>query len=444
MNWKKLFALIVLAGNLCAINWSQPLDVSIWHDGIGSSPQVLIDRHGDGYASWKRFVNSSYRMEGSTFFWPYSTWCSPSTIAENPAGLTLSSLNVMGNDGENHKIAVWMEILNGSPFARANYYQVWNIWSSPVSISSASATAISQVQVVSNFSGSGVDGETYGNSAAVWVRTDGGSTVIQGNYYLTATFTWSTPFNISATNTNATNPSITISNDNRVVVVWQESNGSNTVIRKRGFTLGGALSSTVTLSAVGADASLPQIVSDGAGYAAIAWTRFDGANTVVQACTCSSDGSLSSVSNISSSGQDATLGQLAMNSLQRAVGIWRLSSGAIQSAALFGGTWSAPITAAASSTTNTSPRVGIDSAGNAVAAWSGTTGSYEILYSALQAVGASGWSPVQTVSNVNAVAREYQLAVSPSGKIILIWATVVSDTSSIIQSAVAPSTSLPD
>ena len=72
--------------------------------------------------------------------------------------------------------------------------------------------------------------DAAGNTAAVWARTNGSHTIIQSTSR-PAGGSWTPVFDLSAAGRNATEPQVAIEPGGRAVAVWSRSNGAHTVIQ---------------------------------------------------------------------------------------------------------------------------------------------------------------------------------------------------------------------
>jgi hypothetical protein len=181
--------------------------------------------------------------------------------------------------------------------------------------------------------------DNLGNAIAVWSRSNGSNnTIIQASRYTYTNGSWSTPEDLSAVGQNASNPKIAIDNLGNAIAVWTRFNGFNGIIQTRRYTYNGSWStpeSVVDLSAVGGNASSPQIAIDNLGNAIAVWSRSNGSNTIIQArrYTYTNGSWLASV-DLSETGGNASSTQIAIDKFGNAIAVWSRyngSNGIIQS-----------------------------------------------------------------------------------------------------------------
>ena len=105
---------------------------------------------------------------------------------------------------------------------------------------------------------------------------------------------WTTPVDVSATEEDASLQIVAAPN-NTLTAIWSRSDDANELIQTSTSSDAGATWSTPsTLSATGQDASQPQIVADSNNTLTAIWSRYDGANYIIQSSTLASQSSESS------------------------------------------------------------------------------------------------------------------------------------------------------
>ena len=145
-------------------------------------------------------------------------------------------------------------------------------------------------------------------------------------------------------------------------------------VKARMISADGVLGAPITLSARGGGAFNPQIASDPAGDAVAVWTRWDGANTRVQARTISRNGALGPIHTLSAAGQNAGSPKVAIDADGDAVVVWgRFRPGTrvyVQAATVSrGGAVGPTRNLCCVGKDAAAPQVTIDREGDAVAVW---------------------------------------------------------------------------
>ena len=257
--------------------------------------------------------------------------------------------------------------------------------------------------------------------------------------------TWVLPTDLSVAGRNATVPQIAIDAAGEAVAVWRGSDGTNTIIQAAARPPGGAFSPLPDLSLAGGDAFEPQIGITPGGEAIAVWTRFNGANFVIQAAVRPPGGSFSPLPDLAA-GQSVTRPQIAINAAGEAIAVWESFNGAntiIQAAVRPpGGIFSPLFALSAAGKSSFLPQIAIGSAGEAVAVWRGSDGISQVIQAAARAPGGA-FSPLPDVSagapnpSEPRNASEPQIAIGPGGEAVAVWGR--SDgTNTIVQAAVRP------
>src|SRR5690606_12704466 len=88
-----------------------------------------------------------------------------------------------------------------------------------------------------------------------------------------------------------------------------------------------------------------------------------------------------------------------------------------------GGSWSGEVSLESGSGAATAPKVGIDDAGNVIAVWNQSDGSRSNIWASRYDVGDQAWAPAALLETNNfGAAWEVDLAVSPGGSAVAVWA----------------------
>jgi len=284
--------------------------------------------------------------------------------------------------------------------------------------------------------------DATGTATAVWVRNTGSGSIIQSSTRPSGG-SWSTPEDLSASGQNAFNPQVTVDATGTAIAVWSRSNGSNTIIQASTRPSGGSWSTPVGLSETGQDATNPQVTVDATGTAIAVWSRSNGTNTNIQASTRPSGVSWTTpADNLSAVGQDASAPQVTVDATGTAIAVWSRSNGTntiIQSSTRpSGGPWSTPIAdLSATGQDASAPQVTVDATGTATAVWSRSNGTNTIIQSSTRASGGS-WMTPEDLSEPLGSAIQPQVTVDPTGLATAVW-NRNDGSNNIIQSSMRPS-----
>lgn len=235
---------------------------------------------------------------------------------------------------------------------------------------------------------------------------------------------WTGAQTISTAGGNAYTPSIAVSRSGSVAAIWARHNGTNLLSetgylpRGRTWTIGGVGSGQL----VGGET---QVGVDAAGNAVFLWGGPQGS---VDTAYRRDDGFDLGGDELTPSGGGGSLEpQLAVGDDGTAVAVWvqqdiGLASVFAATRSGSGGWQFSPEPLSAGGPFAASPRVAVDSRGNAVAAWIEDLSSsgLHVLRAATRPVGGS-WSESVLVSDVDEGPTAPSLAVDPNGNAYLVW-----------------------
>jgi hypothetical protein len=166
-----------------------------------------------------------------------------------------------------------------------------------------------------------------GTSTVVWTRFDGSHWLIQGQRLDPAGAPDGAVANLSAGGRDAAEPQLAIDEEGRATVAWERYDGSNFIVQARRLNSAGVPAAVQNLSAAGRDAAEPQLAIDADGTATVVWSRFDGANFMVQRRDVAADGNLSSTESVSAPGRRAGAPAVARGSDGTLAMVWRRFAG---------------------------------------------------------------------------------------------------------------------
>jgi hypothetical protein len=263
-----------------------------------------------------------------------------------------------------------------------------------------------------------------GNAVMVWVQSDGANDRVTTRRR-SAWGALSGIQTLSAAGRNAYAPALAVDPTGNSVIAWLRFDGTNTRVQAVRRSASGALSAVKTLSAAGQDTVEPVSVGvDDNGNAVIAWSRYDGSVNRIQAVRWGADGSIGSVQTLSASGADALEPAVAVDPDGNAVVVWSRSDGAnsriqaIRRAA--GGNLSSVKNLSTSGRDAHAPRVGIDAQGSAIVAWLRSDGSNDRVQVRRRSRGGT-LTAVQNLSAAGQSALTPSLAVDGTGRAVVAW-----------------------
>ena len=174
-----------------------------------------------------------------------------------------------------------------------------------------------------------VDVAPDGTATIVWRRFDGFHPLIQARRIAPDGTSEEAAQRLSEPSQDAVEPEVAVGPDGTATVVWSRYDGANPIVQMRRVAPDGTLGTIDALSAVGGNAIEPQVdlAPDGAGT--VVWNRFDGANWVIQGQRLSPAGAVEgSVLDLSAAGRSAAEPRLAVGADGVTTAVWDRNNGA--------------------------------------------------------------------------------------------------------------------
>jgi hypothetical protein len=322
-------------------------------------------------------------------------------------------------DASGNALAVWQGFDGTSFVAQSAFRPAGGAFAAPLDLSATGHNA-ADPQVA--FDGSG-------NALAVWDRSNGTSSIVQGAFR-PATGTFAAPVDISVAGVagrDAFDPQVAFDATGNALAVWERSNGTNQIVQAAFRPAGGAFAAPVDLSASGLggeDARFPQVAFDASGNALVVWERSNGTNEVVQSAFRPAGGAFAASVDLSTSGQNASDPQVAFDASGNALAVWEHPAGTgdlVQAAFRpAGGPFAAPVDVSTSGQNAADPQVAFDASGNALAVWDRSNGTNLIAQAAFRPAGDAFAAPVDlSAGGQDALAP--QVAFDPSGNALAVW-----------------------
>ncbi len=249
--------------------WSSPAD-NLSVSGLNAfNPQVTVDVEGTAIAVWSRsngtntIIQSSTRPSGGSWSTPVDL-SAPLGDAENPQ-VTV--------DATGTAIAVWSRSNGTNTIIQSSTRPIGGPWSTPVDDLSAAGQNASAPQVT-------VDSD--GTATAVWIRSNGTNDIVQSSTRPSGG-PWSTPEDVSEPLGSATQPQVTVDPTGLATAVWTRYDGSNFIVQSCMRPSDGSWSDPADdLSLPLQDALAPQIAAGANGRVVAVWEQGNGSNTIIQ------------------------------------------------------------------------------------------------------------------------------------------------------------------
>ena len=255
---------------------------------------------------------------------------------------------------------------------------------------------------------------------------------------------WPTPIDLSAPGNVASSPVVAVAASGFAVALWSRFDGANTIVQvSTRDVLTGGWSAPVDLSAAGADATSPAIALSDDRRAVAVWQRFDGATIRIQGSAYEpATGLWSSPADLSAAGEDATGPAVARKPNGDAVAVWLRPIGAddrVQASdyAASSATWSSPAELSAAGQDANNPRVATAPTGLTIALWQRSDGANTIIQASVQDPGVATWGAAFDLSSPLQNATRGQVALHDAGDAVALWQRS-NGTNTIIQASVRP------
>jgi hypothetical protein len=187
--------------------------------------------------------------------------------------------------------------------------------------------------------------------------------------------------------------------------------------------------SPAKLSAAGQSAEAPQVSADPQGDSLAVWQRYDGGKTVIESASRPAGGAWGLPVLVSSSADEASLPQVALDAHGDAVAVWLSLSGGgeysidASTKSGFGGAWQAPITLrelGAMTVMDPRPDLAVDAQGDAVVVWERLAGAEDLVEGASRPAGGS-WQTAETLSTEAENLHPAEVGIDAAGEATAVW-----------------------
>ena len=281
-----------------------------------ATPQLAVGPDGTATVVWKRFDGTRYLVQERRIAPNGTPEASAHTLSEASGRDSVEPQVAV--DGYGVATVVWSRF-DGSD----SIVQMRRIAASgapAASFTTLSALGESAVQPRVAVTSGGV-------ATVAWTRFDGANWIVQARRLSSSGALQGSVLNLSGTGRGAAEPQLAVAGDGTSTLAWSRFDGANFLVQARRITPAGALGSTFTLSAAGRDAADPQLALGPGGKATVLWSRFDGSNWIVQRRDLAAAGTLGTTESLSGAGRrgsDAVVGWGADGSLAMS---WRRANG---------------------------------------------------------------------------------------------------------------------
>ncbi|HEX6601088.1 MAG TPA: glycosyl hydrolase [Solirubrobacterales bacterium] len=266
-----------------------------------------------------------------------------------------------------------------------------------------------------------------GTATAVWIRSNGADFQVQARRIDPEGELEAATRTLSGAGQDAEAPQVDVASDGEATVVWQRFDGFHYLAQARRIAPDGTSADPAQrLSEPKQDAVEPQVAVAPEGTATVVWSRFDGADSIVQERRVDADGALETViENLSAAGESAIQPQVGVGEDGTATVIWSRFDGANwivqgQRVSPAGTPQGAVLNFSSGGSSAAEPQLGVDPEGRAVVAWTRVLGSGSAIQARrLDATGAPAGAAVDLSPAGDAA--DPRLALAPDGRATVLW-----------------------
>lgn len=250
-------------------SWSDPVNISpSGQDAL--VPEVCVDPSGNAVVVCSRYDGSAFTTR-SIISLNGDTW-GPSIVLSEPGDAAITG-NVSVDQAGN-AIVVWNQFDGTHYIIKSSAVPYGGNWSTPINLSEGGQNAFIPT----------VDSDPIGNAVIAWIRFDGANYIAQASAKL-SDGTWTTPTDLSSVGKDVRNVNLIINQYGQAVIMWDETDGTNSVVYSSRHFVNGLWSAPMQVSLNGAYAYLPVVDIDDAGNAVAIWLEFDGTDSYVWGST---------------------------------------------------------------------------------------------------------------------------------------------------------------
>jgi len=292
------------------------------------------------------------------------------------------------------------------------------IWSTPIDLSTSNSNT-PDIKINEN-----------DIAVAVWVWNNGSFNVIQERHSFDGGINWTPPQVISTSTTHSRRPKVALNDNNLAIVLWGERDPSNDYrITESHCTLGvTSWTPRKYLSTAGNDSDYPKIALNNQGHAIGVWQYYNGSNYRIES-NHSLDGSVNWTGNtfLSPNLFNAFEPEIAMNNNDQAIVLMRRNDGSNNLAeenhtSNAGASWSGANTLSDIGKDTNEISVDINESGIGLATWKISSGT-PVYVQVRQTINAGNtWQPVINLNSSTNPFYFTQVQINDNNKAVATWA----------------------
>jgi hypothetical protein len=396
--------------------WVSPPVTLASGDPGPEDPQVTVDAAGNATAVWLQTSDTTSSLQFSTHpvggswspasdvFAPGDV-SSPFDVATNAAGLT---------------VAVWSQLVEGHDVVHAAVRPAGATWSAPVPLSDPEDDSI-YPKVALDAAGNAVVTSVQGETAAATLRSVTRST--DGS--------WSSVDDVSSTTDGIaqTEYDLAISPSGLAIAAWElyDESAVRRVIQEATRPVGGPFEAADTISSSAVDTWDPRVAISSAGVATVAWREEPPpTGTVLKSRTREATGTWSAVQDLSEADGSNQRQRLVVDTAGTTTAVWTKALGPsirlVYATRPAGGAWSAPADVTPPGAGFADPDLAIDSGDRMIVVFVAFGSGGDDIAARTRAPGGA-WSDFGGVSEIpdGGSARNPKVAMDAAGQAVAAW-----------------------
>lgn len=386
--------------------------------GGASFPQVAFDHNGNAIAVWQQ-NDGSYVSIYANYYTYGSGWGTAELIESGNAGNAYSPQ--IAFDGGGDATAVWRQDDGSGIYSiYANRYTSGGGWGTAELIENDDTGSAETPQIAF---------DADGNALTVWSQYDGSYYSIYANRY-TPVSGWGTAELIESSDTgNANKPQIAFDADGNALAVWELGDGGVfpvfSIYANR-YTSGSGWGTAELIEGEAGDTDSPQIAFDADGNALAVWYQINGSYYSIYANRYTSGSGWGTAELIESDDtNNASYPQVAFDTAGNALAVWEQSDGSYvniyANRYTSGGGWGMAELVESSDTGDANrPQIAFDASGNALTVWAQDDGSTHNIWSNHYTPG-SGWGTAELIEGGAGSAEYPKIAIDADGNALAVW-----------------------
>ena len=261
-----------------------------------------------------------------------------------------------------------------------------------------------------------------GSLTAIWSRWDGTHRRVETSHSANGGATWSAPQILSAAGADALEPRIVSGPAGELIALWRRSDGAQLRI-ETSRSLDGLnwVLPAVALSEAGGDVSAGELVVAPDGAVTAIWLRNNGSTPVLQTRRSTDSGaSWGPAADISDGSGIAAEPQIAVGVDGSLTVVWREVSRVLVSRSVDAVTWNTPVVIFDGGASSNSPVVAAAPDGTLTAVWYSVYGAYNNVHASHSADGVN-WSPPATLDDGGRAALFPQMTIASDNTRVVVW-----------------------